>query len=110
MRSCCGVSGQNPNQLKIDRMGFFGRIRESLTRTKQQIVGRFEEIVRQADEPERLVAWLRDDDCFALLRDSGCIGVDLGLEWLTTTYGKNGLKRLDLPTYPLGVIKGELQR
>ena len=53
MRSCCDGSGQNPNQLKIDRMGFFGRIRESLTRTKQQIVGRFEEIVRRADEPER---------------------------------------------------------
>ena len=34
-------------------MGFFGRIRESLTRTKQQIVGRFEEIVRKADERER---------------------------------------------------------
>ncbi len=34
-------------------MGFFGRIRESLTRTKQQIVDRFDEIVRLADEPER---------------------------------------------------------
>ncbi len=34
-------------------MGFFGRIRESLTKTKQQIVDRFEELVRQADEPER---------------------------------------------------------
>jgi fused signal recognition particle receptor len=34
-------------------MGLFGRIRESLTKTKQQIVDRFEEIVRQADEPER---------------------------------------------------------
>jgi fused signal recognition particle receptor len=34
-------------------MGFFGRIRESLTRTKQQIVERFEDIVRLADEPER---------------------------------------------------------
>jgi len=34
-------------------MGFFGRIRESLTRTKQQIVDRFEDIVRRADEPER---------------------------------------------------------
>jgi fused signal recognition particle receptor len=34
-------------------MGLFGRIRDSLTRTKQQIVDRFEEIVRQADEPER---------------------------------------------------------
>jgi fused signal recognition particle receptor len=34
-------------------MSVFGRIRESLTRTKQQIVERFEEIVRLADEPER---------------------------------------------------------
>jgi fused signal recognition particle receptor len=34
-------------------MSVFGRIRESLTRTKQQIVDRFEEIVRRADEPER---------------------------------------------------------
>lgn len=32
-------------------MGFFGRIRESLTRTKQQIVEKFEDIVRVADEP-----------------------------------------------------------
>ena len=53
MRSCCDGSGRNRNRLKIRWMGFFGRIRESLTRTKQQIVGRFEEIVRQADEPER---------------------------------------------------------
>jgi fused signal recognition particle receptor len=34
-------------------MGFFGRIRDSLTRTKQQIVDRFEEIVSRADAPER---------------------------------------------------------
>lgn len=34
-------------------MGFLGRIREGLARTKQQIVGRFEDIVRRADEPER---------------------------------------------------------
>ena len=34
-------------------MGLFGRIRDSLTRTKQQIVERFDEIVRIADEPER---------------------------------------------------------
>jgi len=34
-------------------MNVFGRIRESLTRTKQQIVERFDEIVRRADEPER---------------------------------------------------------
>lgn len=34
-------------------MGVFGRIREGLSRTKQQIVDRFDEIVRLADEPER---------------------------------------------------------
>ena len=34
-------------------MGFFDRIRESLTRTKQQFVERFEEAVRKADAPEK---------------------------------------------------------
>jgi fused signal recognition particle receptor len=34
-------------------MGFFGRIRESLSRTKQQIVERFDEIVSRADAPEK---------------------------------------------------------
>jgi fused signal recognition particle receptor len=34
-------------------MGVFGRIRESLTRTKAQIVERFDEIVSRADAPER---------------------------------------------------------
>jgi len=34
-------------------VGLFGRIRESLSRTKQQIVERFEEIVGRADQPER---------------------------------------------------------
>jgi fused signal recognition particle receptor len=34
-------------------VSFLGRIRESLSRTKQQIVGRFDEIVRLADAPER---------------------------------------------------------
>ena len=34
-------------------MGFLGRIKEGLSRTKQQIVDRFDEIVRVADEPAR---------------------------------------------------------
>ena len=34
-------------------MSFFGRIKEGLARTKQQIVERFDEIVRAADAPER---------------------------------------------------------
>ena len=32
-------------------MGFFDRMRDGLSRTKQQIVDRFEEIVQRADEP-----------------------------------------------------------
>jgi fused signal recognition particle receptor len=34
-------------------MGLFGRIRDSLSRTKRQLVDRFEEIVTRADAPER---------------------------------------------------------
>ncbi len=34
-------------------MGFFDRLRDGLTRTKQQIVSRFDEIVSQADAPEQ---------------------------------------------------------
>jgi len=35
------------------RMGFFDKIKQSLTRTKEQFVERFDEAVRRADEPER---------------------------------------------------------
>jgi fused signal recognition particle receptor len=34
-------------------VGFFDRLREGLSRTKQQIVSRFEEIVQKADAPEQ---------------------------------------------------------
>src|SRR5262245_36882206 len=34
-------------------MGLFGRIKEGLSRTKQQIVDRFDDIVGRADQPER---------------------------------------------------------
>jgi fused signal recognition particle receptor len=34
-------------------MGFFGRLRDGLARTKQQFVERFEDVVRRADAPER---------------------------------------------------------
>jgi fused signal recognition particle receptor len=34
-------------------MGFFDKIKQSLARTKQQFVERFDEVVRQADAPER---------------------------------------------------------
>jgi fused signal recognition particle receptor len=34
-------------------MGFFDRIKQSLTRTKEQFVERFDEVVKRADEPAR---------------------------------------------------------
>jgi len=34
-------------------MGFLGRIKESLVRTKQQIVERFDDIVNRDDAPEK---------------------------------------------------------
>src|SRR5947207_10983344 len=34
-------------------MGVFDRIKQSLARTKEQFVERFDEIVRRADEPEQ---------------------------------------------------------
>src|SRR5690349_19448433 len=34
-------------------MGFFDKIKQSLTKTKQQFVERFDDLVRQADEPEQ---------------------------------------------------------
>ena len=34
-------------------MGFFDRIKQSLSRTKQQFVERFDDVVRRADAPEQ---------------------------------------------------------
>ena len=47
-------------------MGILGRLRDSLSRTKQQIVERFDEIVRLADEPERRVRPIDADTVEAL--------------------------------------------
>ena len=58
-------------------MGVFGRIRESLTRTKAQIVERFDEIVRRADEPERRVRAVDVDTVEAL--EELLISADVGL-------------------------------
>jgi fused signal recognition particle receptor len=54
-----------------------GRIRESLSRTKQEIVDRFEEIIRQADEPERRSRPLEVDTLEAL--EELLISADMGV-------------------------------
>jgi fused signal recognition particle receptor len=58
-------------------MSVFGRIRESLTRTKQQIVDRFDEIVRRADEPERRSRPVEVDTIDAL--EELLISADIGV-------------------------------
>ena len=58
-------------------MGFFDRLREGLTRTKQQIVGRFEEIVQQADAGEKRTRPIDVDTIEAL--EELLISADVGL-------------------------------
>jgi len=58
-------------------LGFFDRLREGLTRTKQQIVGRFEEIVQQADTPEQRTRPIDVDTIEAL--EELLISADVGI-------------------------------
>ena len=58
-------------------MGFVDRLREGLTRTKQQIVSRFDEIVQQADEGEQRTRPITVDTIEAL--EELLISADVGL-------------------------------
>ena len=58
-------------------MGVFGRIGESLSRTKRQIVERFDEIVRLADAAERRSSPIDVDTIDAL--EELLISADIGV-------------------------------
>jgi fused signal recognition particle receptor len=58
-------------------MSIFGRIRESLVRTKEQIVERFDDLVRRADAPERRSRAIDVETIDAL--EEVLISADLGL-------------------------------
>src|ERR1051325_7922881 len=58
-------------------MGFFDKLRDSLTRTKEQIVSRFEEIVEQADTEEQRSRPVNVDTIEAL--EELLISADIGL-------------------------------
>src|SRR5712691_771007 len=58
-------------------MGVFGRIRASLSRTTEQIVQRFDEIVRRADEPGRRTQAVDVDTVDAL--EELLISADVGV-------------------------------
>jgi fused signal recognition particle receptor len=58
-------------------LGFFDRLREGLTRTKEQIVSRFEEIVQKADTAEQRVRPIDVDTIEAL--EELLISADVGI-------------------------------
>jgi fused signal recognition particle receptor len=58
-------------------MGLFGRVREGLRRTAQQLIGRFDEIARRADEPERRGARIDAETAGAL--EELLISADVGV-------------------------------
>jgi fused signal recognition particle receptor len=58
-------------------MGIFGRIRESLSRTKEQIIGRFDDVVRRADAPDRRSRAIDVDTIEAL--EEILVSADLGM-------------------------------
>ena len=58
-------------------MSFLGRLKQSLTRTKQQIVERFDEIVRSADEPAKRTRAIDVDTVEAL--EEVLISADIGV-------------------------------
>ena len=58
-------------------MGFFDKIKQSLTRTKQQFVERFEEVVKRADEPEQRTRPVDVDTVEAL--EEALISADVGV-------------------------------
>ena len=58
-------------------MGFFDRLRDGLSRTKQQIVSRFEEIVEQADTPQQRTRPIDVDTVEAL--EELLISADVGI-------------------------------
>lgn len=81
-------------------MSVFGRIRDGLSRTKQQIVKRFDEIVRRADEPEQRSRAVDVDTIDALeeLLISADIGVAATNRIITAVKGRspNGASLRDL--------------
>jgi len=58
-------------------MGFFDRIKQSLTRTKEQFVERFEEVVKRADEPARRTQPIDVETIEAL--EEALISADVGV-------------------------------
>ena len=81
-------------------MSFLNRLREGLSRTKQQIVNRFDDIVRLADEPQRRARPIDVDTAAAL--EELLISADIGVAatdriiGVVTKGARNGASLRDL--------------
>ena len=58
-------------------MGFFDKIKQSLARTKEQFVERFEEVVKRADEPAKRTQPIDVETIDAL--EEALISADVGV-------------------------------
>jgi fused signal recognition particle receptor len=88
-------------------MGFLGRIRESLTRTTQQIVERFDDLVRRADTPEQRTRPVDVDTIDAL--EELLIMADVGVaatERIVDAVGSRARRGESLRD----LVKGEIRR
>jgi fused signal recognition particle receptor len=95
-------------------MSVFSRLRESLSRTKQQIVERFDEIVRTADEPARRSRPVDVDTVEALeeLLISADIGVSATDRIITAVKarGRNGASLRDLVKQEIRAVFAAIDR
>ena len=88
-------------------MGVFGRLRESLARTKQQIADRFDEIVRLADEPEKRSRTVDVETVEAL--EELLISADLGVAAADRIVAHLHQCRPDLVVEDLGLVRRQVR-
>ncbi len=95
-------------------MGLLGRIREGLSRTTRQIVGRFDEIVRAADTPERRTRPVDVETVEAL--EELLISADIGVAATTriiaavTKQSRNGASLRDLVKQEIRAVFAAVDR
>jgi fused signal recognition particle receptor len=95
-------------------MGFFGRIREGLSRTTKQIVDRFDEIVRIADAPEKRARPVDVETVEAL--EELLISADLGVAATTriiaavNSRSRNGASLRDLVKQEIRAVFAAVDR
>jgi len=78
-------------------MGFFDRIKQSLTKTTKQFVERFDEVVRRADAPEQRSRPVDVETIDAL--EEALISADVGVAATERVLARSGMKIDDLDRF-----------